>query len=156
MGTTTAPTNTTKLYDGVGVQSTEDASVFVMKGGDAGGTHSVGGLPRFMATNSNASNMPPGITASRRIVGCVCFAPRTTATLYGTHTAPTGWTVVYKGYVMTNNHATIIVDTDSFDSSGTSTTGADLDFTTLRFSQTFDTTNYPTNKHIKGCVVMKN
>ena len=154
-GNTNAPTGTTKLYDGNGIQFADGAGVFVMKGGDAGTSVSAGSFCNFMATRAQSSNMPPGITADRRILGCVCYSPTPTAVVYGTHTAPSGWSILYKGYAMTNSRAVIVVDGDNFDATATTMTGTDAEFATFRFTQSPDTTNYPTDRHVKAMVISK-
>lgn len=155
-GNTSAPTGTTKLYDGIGMGFPDGGAVFVMKGGDPGTTTSEGGFCKFLATDTSSSRMPPGITENRRIVGAVCYSNTPTTVIYGTHAAPTGWSILYKGYVLSNDLNAICVDADNFDATHTAGTESGRDMTTIRISGTHDATNYPNSCHIRAAVIAKN
>jgi hypothetical protein len=73
--------------------------------------------------------MPPGITANRYIKGAVCYADMPTAVVWGTHTPPAGWQLLYQGYCMGPNSGyrgagPICVDNVDFDDSYTSASDA--------------------------------
>lgn len=156
-GNKTAPTGTTLIYSGIAVGYGDGAGLVVMKGGDAGGARNEGYGVQFVATDAFSSRMPPGITENERIVAAVCYSSKPTTTIFGTHTAPTGWTVLYAGYAMGNGHHLICVDKDNFDATASNAGSEATKETTTRFlANTHDTTNYPTYKHIKACVVAKN
>ncbi|MDJ0973834.1 MAG: hypothetical protein QNJ98_05195 [Planctomycetota bacterium] len=156
-GSQSAPTGTTLVYAGIAVGPADGEGIFLMKDSDAGGTTTEGGFLKFIGTETSSSRMPPGITANRRIVGCVCVSTKPVTTIYGSHTAPTGWSVLYKGYLMADGGQPIVVDTDSFDASaGAAGTESFRTYTTQRLEATHDTTKYPRNTHIKAAVIQKN
>lgn len=155
-GNTSAPTGTTKIYDGVAV-APSDGQWFVMKGGDPGFSTTVNSYVRFMATDPSSGVLPSGVTESRRVVACVCYSDTPTMNVYGTHTAPSGWSILYKGYLLSTGDANIVVDSDNFDASAGAAGGASTkDLRLVRFSTTYDSTNYPTSSAVKACVVKRN
>jgi len=127
-GNATAPAGTTLIYSGYAYASYYDWGgsnmPIVIQCGPTGPTQSsVGNDVVPLATGEAA--IPPGIMANRYVKAAVCLADAPTVQVWGTHTAPDGWEVIYRGYAMgphyTYNSPTgpICIDSDDFDGSGT-------------------------------------
>lgn len=156
-GNTSAPTGTTKVYSGIAVVSPTTGRAFVMNGGDPGGTVGSGHGGFFLATKAESNWLPPGITGDRRLVAAVCYSPTATTIIYGTHTAPTGWKVLYKGYLMGYEKHQYCVDSVSFDASGGAAGTESVEWlATTRLQATHDSTNYPADRYVKAAVIAKN
>lgn len=124
-GNATPPGGTKLIYSGFAYAShyahAGASEPIVVQSGDPGSLTSLGNLLYPLQTGS--TTLPPGIVPQREIVAAVCEAPHLTTTIWGTHTAPSGWTVLYRGYAMGAyyNHegpvGPLCIDTDAFDAS---------------------------------------
>lgn len=172
-GGTTAPTGTSLLYSGLAFGGSGTfpgaGGPFVMAGGDPGASIPGGSNSSFqpIATGSNGPTMPAGITSNCILKGAVCHAPGPVTTIWGTWAAPTGWTVLYKGYAMGgfyNQSAyspAIVVDADSFDATMTRASIGNPETGYVYPCHTYVsggslTTDYPSFRWVKAAVVTKN
>ena len=126
-GNSTAPSGTRLIYSGFAYSSNYSHSgqntPIVVQGGDGGPAASLNGNLLYPLQTAMPGFMPPGITPDCEVVAAVCEAPDLTTTIWGTHTAPPGWTVLYRGYTMGPYYTQggvigpLCVDTDAFDAS---------------------------------------
>ena len=157
-GAATAPTGTTLVYSGIGAVGPDGGNIFVFKGGDPGGNTTDGQSFKFAGTATSAGRLPPGVTGDRRIKAAVCVSPTPVTTIFGTHTPPTGWSIVYKGYAMSDGQNMIVVDGDNFDGTAAAAGGETVnEFYLARLQNpTHDSTNYPYAKLVKAAVISRN
>ena len=159
-GNATAPEGTTLLYSGFGYANhytlNAPAHPIVLKSGDPG---SGPGGAGYLYPLSTYDDSPPGISAQKDVIAAVCYADGPTATVWGTHSAPDGWVVLYRGYAMGGHHNhngpadLICVECDTFDDSHpTSYAGAILYGASLAVAASGTD---PTHTFIKCAVIMK-
>jgi len=124
-GSEEAPAGTELIYSGFGYANFithAPRTPIVLQTGDpaATGTLSQGDLLYPLHTASGGM-MPPGIMDGTFLKGAVCLAPRATATIWGTHTPPQGWSVLYRGYSMGGDYRDagvgtgLVVEAEEFD-----------------------------------------
>ncbi len=128
-GNDTAPPGTRLIYSGFAYTPAYAHSgqgrPIVMQAGDPGASVTLDGNPLYPLQKAPGADwMPPGITTECEVVAAVCEAPDLTTTIWGTHTAPPGWTVLYRGYSMGPHLSQdggvigpLCIDADAFDSS---------------------------------------
>jgi hypothetical protein len=69
---------------------------------------------------TTGGGMPPGINTNSYIRAAVCYTDEPVTTVWGTHSPPSGWTVLYRGYAMGPHAASrnpvgpICVESDQF------------------------------------------
>ena len=121
-GNDTAAPGTTLLYPGIAFGSHythPGADELCVAGGDPGAsTGAALGDPMYPV---NTATSPPGITADK-LVRCAVLLPNGPSfLLWGSWTAPAGWTLAYKGYSMAGHYTHAgtaerhCVDGDDFD-----------------------------------------
>jgi hypothetical protein len=126
-GNATAPAGTTLVYSGYGYANwdvqTGGNLPMVVQTGDPGATatHTEGNLVP-MGTAEDASQ-PGGIAHAAYIKAAVILVNGPATVIWGTQTAPTGWSVIYPGYAfgpLTNlqNIGPLCIDSGDFDASG--------------------------------------
>lgn len=129
-GNDTAPPGTSLLYGGIafGSHHTHPGGDEVcMAGGDPGASTS-GATGDLLYPVNTATPSPPGVTADKLVRCAVLLPDGPSFLLWGSWTAPGGWTLVYKGYSMAGHYTHAgtaerhCVDGDSFDA-GTAGTG---------------------------------
>lgn len=111
---------------------------------------------------ADAAAMPSGITANRYLKAAVCYAPGPTTILWGSWTAPAGWSILYKGYAFGANYqqeggfAPLVVDADNFDASpdATGQLGSLIYPTQLLGNQPPGSTN-TTNRFLRCAVIVR-
>ncbi len=130
-GTSTPPLGCSLLYWGYGYggfySQTGGGEPIVIQTGDPGGMmNNNGSLFYPLHTSSGYTYMPPGITPACYVKAAVCYVDAPTTVIWGTHSAPAGWTVLYRGYAMSAHYtyyapkATICVECEAFDQSANS------------------------------------
>jgi hypothetical protein len=130
-GNASAPAGTTFLYSGYCYAQHYThyggGDPIVVQSGDPGPVAiSDGGLLYPLHTNPSTAYIPAGIIAARYVKAAVCYVDAPTVVIWGTHTSPSGWSVVYRGYAMgpyyyhAGPKGLICVDCDNFDASQSS------------------------------------
>lgn len=136
-GCTNAPTNAVLVYSGHAFAGRFDYAgtrPFIMQPGE---------LSEHMCAYNNTGRFSPlstlewhlvpdaGISNEVRVVGCVCLANGPVVTVWGTHTPPDGWDVLYRGYAVSTRYdfsgtvGPILLECDEFD--GTAGARQDVD-----------------------------
>jgi hypothetical protein len=125
-GSDTAPPGCTLIYSGFAYGSfysfTGQLDLIVVQSGDptTDAPTGDGSLLYPVETASDTTKMPPGITGARYVKAAVCWTNAPTMTIWGTHTPPAGWAILYKGFAMGGNYthetslSPICVDYENF------------------------------------------
>ncbi|MHC4501235.1 MAG: hypothetical protein ACYS21_19230 [Planctomycetota bacterium] len=128
-GNPTAPAGTTLVYSGYGFAGYYDHSgssgqPIVIQGGDPGPSRTLTWWSSLYPLNTHS--------VDRYIKAAVCYVDVPTLVIWGTHTPPSGWTIVYRGYAMGSRYnfaqsvGPICVDCENFDSSHTTTANSSV------------------------------
>jgi hypothetical protein len=134
-GNATAPAGTTLLYAGLAFGShyahSGGRETFCLAAGDAGPASMAPSDLFYPSTTANGST-PPGITG-QRLIRCAVFLPsRPAFVMWGSWIGPSGWTELYRGYMMSAHYTHSggsgrrCVDSVNFDASLTDTATNDL------------------------------
>ncbi len=104
-GNSTAPAGASLIYSGFGYaghyQQTGPVDPIVVQGGDPGDTNA--GNRALFALRTD-SGLPPCIPEESFVPAAVCYSSTTALTIWGTHTAPAGWDVLYTGYALGSHY----------------------------------------------------
>jgi len=121
-GASTSPAGATLIYSGYvygGLYNHGKTDPVVLKSGDPGSeiTATEGLILPICLGGSTIT----GITNGTYLSGAVCFIEFPTATIWGTHSVPDGWTLLYKGYAYGAHYTysgsiigPICIDADNF------------------------------------------
>ena len=164
-GNDTAPPGTRLVYSGFAYGSYYGHSggnePIVLATGDPGTTMVNDGNLLYPLQTGASNVVPPGVAGDREIVGAVCEAPNRTTIIWGTHTAPPGWTVLYKGYAMGARYShespvgPICVDADAFDASHPMSGSSGSLVYGTKVSQAAGGSTDVSNAFVKAAVIMK-
>ncbi len=166
-GSHVAPPGSTLLYTGYAFSghynhSGGPADILVMQADDPGGDQPgvVGSLFYPVALTPSTSLLPPGVSGDTLLKAAVCYSPTSTTIIWGTHTAPAGWSILYSGHAMGNyyTHANssdvICVDSAAYDG-GPAPSGATALLYASKIEAHGGLTGYPFNKFVKCAVIAK-
>ena len=108
-GNNTAPAGSTLIYSGYvyGGHYTQSppTDLVVVQASDPGDTViSITGLLYPAETETSGSPLQANIPQDSKVKAAVCFCDSPTLTIWGTHTPPTGWSVLYTGFTMGNHY----------------------------------------------------
>lgn len=126
-GNSTAPAGTELVMSGyayAGANSSNfEASIgpVVLAAGDPGAAY--GSNPGLVPLSLVYSQFPDGTASTNSFIkAAVCYTDAPTTVIYGTHSAPAGWEVVYEGYLSGPHYSyynpggcPICLDTDNFE-----------------------------------------
>lgn len=108
-GNNTAPAGSSLIYSGYvyGGNYTQSAPIefVIVQGGDPGDTvTTLSGLLYPVETETGGSPLAAYFPQDSKVKGAVCFCESPTLTIWGTHTPPVGWTILYTGFAMGNHY----------------------------------------------------
>ena len=108
-GNNTAPVGSSLIYSGYvyGGHYTMSAPIdlVIVQGGDPGDSvNTLSGLLYPAETETSGSPLAAYIPQDSKVKGAVCFCDSPTLTIWGTHTPPAGWSVLYTGFTMGNHY----------------------------------------------------
>jgi hypothetical protein len=123
-----APLGTSLLYSGFayasGYTTASSLTPIVIDNGDPDVIPTTGDVGHFYPLAIGPEpTFPSGNPAWRYIKGAVCYADSPVFIKWGSHNPPSGWSIIYRGYALSNSYSTsgtigpICVDWENFDNS---------------------------------------
>jgi hypothetical protein len=167
-GNATAPAGTTLVQSGFAYTNwdirTGPIMPMVIQSGDPGATPSTNVTLLYPIGINDTVEVPGGISNATYIKGAVVLVPAPAALIWGTHTAPAGWSVVYFGYAFgtevdtsLHNPGPMCIDSGEYDASAPNYSSTDV--SRIRPLQIDDFLSAPGHDGLEGkyvkCAVIK-
>ncbi len=165
-GNGTAPAGSELVYSGFGFASFYGGQAqlepIVIQGGDPGPYLSpTDGLLYPLTTHNDLNLLPGNVAGSRYVPAAVCYSASPTLVIWGSQTAPAGWEVLYRGYVVGSHYSQtgpttpLCLDCENFDNGYSCGSNLQALIYPMKTNGWSPTPAYPLSYMIKCAVVKK-